>query len=550
MQQPKSQSILRMIKSLDRFGNQVNFNINGKEKLKSTTGGLLSLLINFLLVAIIIYNIIDFSQNNNPVSNITKRFRNLTEIDTLDHNVLNITTFLISTNGQVTPFRLNSTKSEIFQVKLNLSDTNHNIDAYQIGSFIDCASSTYSNPAFTSFDLVKNYSYCSSIGKNNHMQLGGDLLGNQLQYSVSGLLKLNLCELMNCTDRATLNVVSNYFQVKMGFYIDNRYINVDMPYGSSRFIEPTVYDIDLTQNYIVEIQLTKNTMYTDINPIYSFYPPQVDIFYSYVIKLKPKQRPDYDFDFNINIELTNDNYEFVINRSYIKFDDVLAKILSMYQVLAMIVAIIHNVLSYGKVEYHVMRKLYDFPVHMPTESTGSKRPLTIIRLNDIELNLNNSKEAQFELKDTFTDKCIDSVNKFNAKIVQKPPKSNKVLMVFTIFTCCKRSKNTNFLLKTNSIVDCDLNIIAILKKLLEYEELKKIVLNDHQRNILPLMNSRVLHQDMHLDAFRQDISEQFTLKTDNQSINYYISYYEHLSMSNDPVEKRIYQELSKKLGTI
>jgi hypothetical protein len=532
-----------MIKLLDRFGNKVNFNINGKEKIKSTTGGLLSVLLNFLLLAIIIYNIIEFSQNNNPVSNITKRFRNLSEIETLDHNVLNITTFLASTNGQVTPFRLNITQSELVQVKLNFSDTTHNLDAYQIGSFIDCANSTYSNPAFASFNLIKNYSYCSSIGR--HMQLGGDLLGNRLQYSVDGLLKLNLCELMNCTDHGSLNTVSNHLLVKMGIYIDNRYINVDMPYGSSPFIERTVNEIDLTQDYIIEIQLTKNTMYTDINPIYSFYPPQVDIFYSYVTKLMPKERPDYDFDFNIKIELTNDNYEFVINRSYIKLDSVLAKILSMYQILAMIIAIIHNVLSYGKVEYHVMRKLYDFPTNMPIEPSTKKPPLTIIRLNDIELNnLNNSKEFQ---KDTFT---VDSLNKFNAKFSQKPLKSGGALLIFSMFTCCEKSKNTKFLLKINSIVDCDLNIIAILKKLLEYEGLKKIVLNDHQRGVLPLLNSRILHQDMDLDAFRQDISEQFTLKADDQSINYYISYYEHLSMSNDPVEKRIYQELYKKLGTI
>jgi hypothetical protein len=166
----------------------------------------------------------------------------------------------------------------------------------------------------------------------------------------------------------------------MGVYLDNSYINIDVPDGHSSYVDTNAYDVDLGLDYTVSIVATKNTMMTDINTIYEFYPPKVDVFYTFATNIITKTRAVYDKDFNIKVEINLDNYEYIISRSYIKLDAVLANILSMYQILSMIGMTIHKFLSFGKVEYNVMKKLYHFPIDVPAEG---KLPSMVIRLNDI-----------------------------------------------------------------------------------------------------------------------------------------------------------------------
>jgi hypothetical protein len=560
MQPTNNKSNLRkLLKTIDTFGNSLSFNINGKSKIKSLTGGFLSLTVNILLVAILIYNIFEFRNNNNPTSNITKNYRNTSVIEKIPNNLFNITSFLLASMGKITPLELHekTTEFNLFTINTKASaDSTDNLKHTKIGNFESCANvtkdyinSTYIKPLFNFFN--KEYTYCSNFDETAETYLGGDPLKGQVKF-IQGDLRLDLCGLFgdNCTNPDYLNTISQYFATKMGFYFMNNYIDILADNGHSSFVDTTLYDIDLSQDYVIKMFATKNIMLTDINPIYDFYPPKVDTFYSFSTTLLTKKRSVTDTDFNIQVSIYLDNYEYNITRRYIKFDAVLANILSMFQVLSLVAGYIHNFLTNGKVELSIMKKIYHFPVDIPIDK---KPPSTVIELNNIFLeklegdNRNNDCNNINGHGQT-SERSLEVIDRFRNKFKQIKPKENKFVVFCSMFRCLHRSRNTNILLKGIALVESELDIILILKKMIEYEEIKKVLFSEHQGNMLPLLNGREIHEKMDEVGFKESLRGQMNMKIENEAVGYYIMNYEHLSSSSDPVDKRIFEKLYRRVG--
>jgi hypothetical protein len=444
----------KLLRPIDMYGDIINFKIDGSNKTKSLFGGTLSLTTYIIYIAIVYYNIQQFLKKDPQVTLYTQ-VRGIEVQESIPLNDFKFLVNIIEYNDNGTLQLLKYKPSgNLFSLDDNINGSNDNL-----GNFTIC------NESLSYYDEYKNkfkkYGpdkfICNDAFENTtkNVNLGGTLFSDSNNTILSGYLKLN---------------VSSYSEHKMVlFSIINKVPDIRTDEGYSKY-NHSIFDYYNGNNiFSVRIKVIKNTMNTDNNLIFNFIESNISIFYTYDIGVYTSYSRQNNDTLNVSIQFEMSNLEYIYQRSYLKFDALLANIFAMTSIVSMIFVIIHYVFNYGTMEYTLIKNLYMFKDGID-ELTSMRKPIN------------------FKNNDASKHKVWLGISKENTI-----RKSN-----FLFFSCKHNINYTKFNIG-NSLLEYDMNIIVVMRKLIEYENLKKIILEDYQNNALMSLNSRLIDYTLSAD---------------------------------------------------
>jgi hypothetical protein len=557
----RCKTLKSIFKLMDTYSDPPRFNINGETNLKTVIGGILTFFSNFFFVAIFLYNLVYFITSNEPNSVVTRQYRNISEFETLQYNLFNITTFMVHSARGMVPVNFKASSANFSLASMDLNNANQ-VKLTPIGYFKQCSevNEPYVNnsdisPLFKLFP--KDVTYCSEFSNQADITLGGDSFITQSEMYISGNLVINLCDLFgknNCTSINYLNNISSQYQLKLATVVQNAYTNLNLKEGFSNYFETPMNDIDLSKDYSLEIKVTKNIMETDINPLYDFLPPDRSIYYTLDMKFSEKNRSTNDGKFNLGINIYLDNYEYKIIRTYLKLDAMLANVMSITQMVSMLCMYLNYIYSTGNIEYEIFSKAYDFSI-LPQDddkikvnkaknlksSSISNFPMNnLIEPKDI-----SKQDLKFEGKLSLTDVHLQGIEKLKAKLSNRKIKRNKFLLCYVLFPCLfnKQSPKNIILDKASFVLRHEMDIINILRRLIILDNMKHILLSDYQTKGLLMLKSRIINEKVDEKEIIKEMGDNCKLKLDDESMNYYAMVYEYLSNSEDEIDKRLFAKV-------
>ena len=147
----------------------------------------------------------------------------------------------------------------------------------------------------------------------------------------------------------------------------------------------------------------------------------------------------------------------------------------------------------------------------------------------------------------------DDISKFKQKdndewreiIEGTKPHKMKIKKIFLKVCPCKNSSNNENMLKINKgeeMLLYDLNIVIILKKLIEFEKFKEILFNTNQIDLMNVFQNRKIDSTLEVKDFLK--KKLYEMKCDkNISINELSKAYESCLCSAKKIDKKIVQNL-------
>jgi hypothetical protein len=534
-----SQSIKSIIKSFDSYEDIPQFNINGQTNMKSFLGGILSLTSLVFFLGILFYNFGLFISNNEPSAITTRQYRNTSEIEVLPKQFFNISLAMVNLGQRVTPSNLKSKSALFASAAIDLSKE-QTLTTTPIGMFLNCSETT--NQWFNDYQEVQTLfnllgqgnGLCSQLDPSKDLKVGGNILKSLSTNALRGAIQYDLCGAVGpeaCTNSTILNSLP---ATGLGILFENAYTNLTEELGFTNFLDLSNSDINLGNDYIIEFTVTKNIMSTDINPIYSFVPNVESVFYTLTKTMTATQRPPRSKDLTVTINVLIDDYQYAISRSYIKIDSVLANVLSITQIIALVCQYINSFFSFAKIEYTMMTKLYEFPI---TDDRSPKEAHNMVNIaprvkNEHSLG-SHGNEQQGVLMEP---------SSFKRKFERRKLKKNPLLLLYDMFPSCVSKKNINtiLLLKGAKMISHEMNLIIMLKKLIEYEKLRDLLLSDTQLQGLLFIGNRVIEEKFDEDKVIEELSHQYNIKYDEMCINNYRVMYDKLMGSQDIVDNKLF----------
>jgi len=167
---------------------------------------------------------------------------------------------------------------------------------------------------------------------------------------------------------------------------------------------------------------------------------------------------------------------------------------------------------------------------------GEERYLNVQGPNN--LNINDKKESLDDKIIVVTDKNLwKKINK------NEIPQNMKIKRLF--FQLCKISdKNLeNNLMKINfaeEMLYFDLNIINLLKRLIDVEMIKDILFNERQSNLIKILYGRRINSSMNIDEYKnQIINKHFQFDKVRKDLEEIEQSYDICFCSNDKLNNKI-----------
>lgn len=303
-----------------------------------------------------------------------------------------------------------------------------------------------------------------------------------------------------------------------------------------------------------------------------------------------ERRKHIKFHYHIRLDDHNETYE----RSYIKLDDLMANVGSILSLVEFFTIFIADYFTEGNLEHSIYKQIYftGNKLNMREKHVSNLNKNFTIKDNNLNNNKNNEYELKSVKKKEKNDKEIKENNEANiinnnnlnasnnisirsnanfkneenemknivkennndlnnrevynlnitnnkemAKKQRKYLKENLIkktnfVKIYQIIPKFFKSNDIQRLINIQDFIEKELDIINILRKLIEYENFKKLFLNNNQIQILNLMQRRIISKEIiddEADEFYKKFFFDNTLK-DNMHI---LKIYEELNVKKE-----------------
>ncbi len=117
----------------------------------------------------------------------------------------------------------------------------------------------------------------------------------------------------------------------------------------------------------------------------------------------------------------------------------------------------------------------------------------------VNVNNNIGKEINIDNKNKEEKKQDEKIyEEFKKILKEKTVKKSIAVRFFQLFMPClvKKNKNMRLLINLQDFISEELDIIKIIKKLIEYENFKDLFLTENQKKIFSLMQKRILTEEV------------------------------------------------------
>ena len=179
-----------------------------------------------------------------------------------------------------------------------------------------------------------------------------------------------------------------------------------------------------------------------------------------------------------------------------------------------------------------------FPSHKENNDKEELNLNIMVPKRSVENNdYRNEKELFFQIKDINWNGIIKGT---------QPDKSNNIQLISQICPCKSSSKNENLLKFDNGqeMLMYDLNIITILKKLIEFEKFKEILFDKKQIDLMKLLHTRKIDSTP-LEVKDLLKNKLYDMKNNEKIFINGLSYaYVRCLKSNNEIDKKIIQNLN------
>lgn len=370
--------MIKFIKRADIFNHKFHFNVNGNKAVYTLEGGVLSILYYTLSMMVFFFNMISTYSSNSPFFANQILLRNLSQTEIVpqaDYNLafgVYIADYVdanIKILVPIEPDKFMNKDIEMFNSYYTFIPTYKYRD--EVAGF---AENCYKNPDFSEPNILIN-TICLNFTKPTYEQ-GGYIMSTGFEYTLETKVNSGICEFIDIREyykllfsnqldvegykkNCTQDLTTNYNPVTIGLKYNSDLLDIETIDGYNRFPLTKYQEYDYySQKLRINIELTKNTIITDPNSIYNFFPSVKNVFYSKEITFNflPKSIPDDNLD--VRFKFVINEFENVINRSYNKIDNVLANILSVVQLIYIFFFCVMHFLSHNSLENEIIRSLY------------------------------------------------------------------------------------------------------------------------------------------------------------------------------------------------
>jgi len=197
--------IAKSIRRCDGYGQNLQLNINGQEKVRSFIGGFCYLLYIMSLLSILGINLYKFFYLPNPLITYSEMFRDQIDFERISPENLMFSNFFVSFNpsGAPIPIETIPVYSEENEINLKYFNGKVKLNPMQFGEFGDCEGNKVylENKKFKPiYDKLKNYSKekfftCFNVTKD-YFSIGGNILTENESSSADISSYYNLCDFL------------------------------------------------------------------------------------------------------------------------------------------------------------------------------------------------------------------------------------------------------------------------------------------------------------------------------------------------------------------
>lgn len=499
----------KYLNKIDMYGSNFEFNINGQGSVTSIFGGLLTLSTIILTILLIAYNIYTFVNKPEPIVTSTVQYLDPSNIESISSSNIEVGMgFSIVTNN-ATPMPIVVKNTEIKNNKRKLFDPVA-FEPHILGNLKSCNYEENKAKTLLSEKINDRYKADSSkilcsdflgidkiVAANNNskfnvtseVELVTDPLNTGRIYELLVNNVIDLCSIdSNCNDQqymTNLNKDGNH--ILMIFYKDT-YVSVNIQEGFESKVVTEAITVDYNSNYNVVFTVKKNTINTDRNILFNFKEKEKMVFHSYAVNVWPREKAASQpkNTMNVNLRFIIDKQDTIYERSYEKVDALIANTYAIYGLIVVICQIIIFIFDIGKVEFFLINNIYGFDIEKTDKELESKENhgKEVIEIG----NQNRSSEIS-EFKTVNKRKSVSG--EFTNNKTDNDADDDKVLKrnVFKLFfdkylgCCCSKSNYRISLEKAEELLENDLNIITIIKKMIKLEKIEEeIKLNEKEVN--------------------------------------------------------------------
>jgi hypothetical protein len=450
----------KFIRLFDIYGNYFQLRINNQTKFKTLSGGLLSLLTLIILILCVLSFGNDFFKRKNPKISIEEGLFQDSEIPILN-----------GTEYPVKPILLTVPKSYSMYAKARLV---YSLDVSKVNYIQECTSD-YMEKYFPEFNLTTFSSsvsaYCFNLNDYNLSNAG------------EVLIAADECSKIDPTTLSTMlskNITCNtnvpFSQPFLALNLYTKQIGFKPEYENPFYNKTIKYAFNFANTYITYANIFWNLQYLhedngwlieSVNDMTDL-SPQPEI-----IQQKPadgKKLAGFYIKF-----LVNDKFR-KYNRTYQKLQDVLAALGGFMKLILALLNLFSTFIRSYMIDLFIIDEKFEKEKIQPKENVNTKN----LNCSQQSKNINNKLEFQNNyVNDSF--KKQEKVEIKNSEKIGFCSYSRALILNF--FNCKENKKNEsqmNLLRKKLKIVNTFQDYSYILKKLNEFEILKKVILNDKQ----------------------------------------------------------------------
>ncbi len=560
-----------ILKKIDFFPENFSFSVNGKGHKKTLTGGMLTVLsiLSSLVVTIILINDFVYNRKINLISQ-TQYDPEMQPIKIFPSDLQFTFSLWDTQNFKIVPAPFGFThivQADLDVVKILTQKDNPESFRAIKGEFVPCNTNNTSkdfSPFITKFQLFgydPSSFYCSTLNNmtSEYLLSGGNIFYTQKEEVLNFYFEIDFCKIdpVNCRNYTLMN----QNDLRMFVWYKDNYFNVMEPKGYSSFLNTHWFPFIVGKNTNLYMDLIKNELVTDEafflqNEEKSYFNSFDNVRYTINDKVDTYYSRSKDqniFTFNVYIETPLRFQKYI--RTYSKIDSLFASINVLIALSFMIGRMISMIINLGEIDHYIMKRLYFF-------NENDEDVLGTLKTKQIKINKNKKKMSESprlyinDLKNLITKKSYgknpgtesgdEEDNPFEYLLKSKKLEKNWMasFMYALGLSSCIKLTHPNILYKHGkSLLGYDLNALIILKKLIYFESVMKILLNEDQLGLLKVIRSRYVNVGMNIDEKLNNLKGFYRGINEKSQINQVNKNYQDCCNEKNPISKKIIQLL-------
>ncbi len=464
--------IYKNIKKFDIYGKGADLNINGNDTIKSFWGGFFSVLYFIFFLIILILNLYQLFHVRTPLITQSEIFRDQREYETITDKNFMLANFFAEVFPKIKPLEISPSNStgiqENFEYINNIITRNKN----SFGKFDDCDKSIlYQNNSNFKPILdkskkfsTKKYISCFDFIEKKNFTVGGNIILGSNKTKILLETKYDFCNLLRMPKGCnyTNNYMKNLSNVYLILIIKNNYIDKDHKDGYKELFQTIELPVDFSKNLKTTLTANRVNITTDNNLIYNLIPNVETNTIIYNIKTEEIKRDEYDKNFTIQFLVSLENYTIVIERTYLKFDGMLANVGSIVVMVEFLTSFLANFFTKSNMEHFIYREVFHIKKNTNTLNHKENIFTTIINKNENIKSIirnNNEKNKNIDDRENSKNKIKDSTifsknDKIELSELQNPKYKNskKIFLKYVFFEINSLLQNFIFFLHLLNLI--------------------------------------------------------------------------------------------------